>query len=154
MIARCCCIAMFCARFCFVVFSSRRRHTRYWRDWSSDVCSSDLVAMVRTWAAPTEMSLTWRSKLALLVSLGPTPTRGAPGAGWARGALFLAPEALLAPEAPLGPILSGTGAAPLAVLTVLVFPGLPPLQPASNRADRAARAIRLMAGRTWRGDWR
>src|SRR5258707_8203730 len=27
-------------------FSSRRRHTRYWRDWSSDVCSSDL------WATP------------------------------------------------------------------------------------------------------
>src|SRR3712207_8214690 len=25
-----------------VLFSSRRRHTRYWRDWSSDVCSSDL----------------------------------------------------------------------------------------------------------------
>src|SRR3712207_7037575 len=23
-------------------FSSRRRHTRYWHDWSSDVCSSDL----------------------------------------------------------------------------------------------------------------
>src|SRR3712207_4531485 len=22
--------------------SSRRQHTRYWRDWSSDVCSSDL----------------------------------------------------------------------------------------------------------------
>src|SRR3712207_8538956 len=31
-----------CAR-CFF-FSSRRRHTRYWRDWSSDVCSSDLLA--------------------------------------------------------------------------------------------------------------
>src|SRR5215203_6707689 len=29
-------------------FSSRRRHTRYWRDWSSDVCSSDLdVAVLR-----------------------------------------------------------------------------------------------------------
>src|SRR3712207_6017846 len=26
------------------IFSSRRRHTRYWRDWSSGVCSSDLVA--------------------------------------------------------------------------------------------------------------
>src|SRR3712207_8073092 len=26
-------------------FSSRRRHTRYWRDWSSDVCSSDLGAL-------------------------------------------------------------------------------------------------------------
>src|SRR5215813_14841148 len=28
-------------RFCFF-FSSRRRHTRCGRDWSSDVCSSDL----------------------------------------------------------------------------------------------------------------
>src|SRR3712207_8051679 len=27
-------------------FSSRRRHTRYWRDWSSDVCSSDLALPV------------------------------------------------------------------------------------------------------------
>src|SRR3712207_7059552 len=27
----------------FFFFSSRRRHTRYWRDWSSDVCSSDLL---------------------------------------------------------------------------------------------------------------
>src|SRR3712207_1016492 len=26
-------------------FSSRRRHTRYWRDWSSDVCSSDLSTL-------------------------------------------------------------------------------------------------------------
>src|SRR5258707_13990225 len=26
-------------------FSSRRRHTRYWRDWSSDVCSSDLAKL-------------------------------------------------------------------------------------------------------------
>src|SRR5690625_8053105 len=27
----------------FFFFSSRRRHTRWPRDWSSDVCSSDLV---------------------------------------------------------------------------------------------------------------
>src|SRR5258707_252750 len=27
----------------FHFFPSRRRHTRYWRDWSSDVCSSDLA---------------------------------------------------------------------------------------------------------------
>src|SRR3712207_5640291 len=26
-------------------FSSRRRHTRYWRDWSSYVCSSDLQGL-------------------------------------------------------------------------------------------------------------
>src|SRR3989337_3191431 len=29
--------------FLFFFFSSRRRHTRCYRDWSSDVCSSDLV---------------------------------------------------------------------------------------------------------------
>src|SRR5207245_2393154 len=28
--------------FCLFFFSSRRRHTRCYRDWSSDVCSSDL----------------------------------------------------------------------------------------------------------------
>src|SRR5207245_8001387 len=27
----------------FFFFSSRRRHTRCYRDWSSDVCSSDLI---------------------------------------------------------------------------------------------------------------
>src|SRR3712207_8071279 len=32
-----------------VFFSSRRRHARYWRDWSSDVCSSDLKVRVRTY---------------------------------------------------------------------------------------------------------
>src|SRR5262245_62849951 len=29
--------------FCFFFFSSRRRHTRCLSNWSSDVCSSDLV---------------------------------------------------------------------------------------------------------------
>src|SRR3712207_5144659 len=37
-------VFMYCSFFFF--FSSRRRHTRYWRDWSSDVCSSDLGATV------------------------------------------------------------------------------------------------------------
>src|SRR3712207_1854520 len=32
----------------FFFFSSRRRHTRYWRDWSSDVCSSDLALLQET----------------------------------------------------------------------------------------------------------
>src|SRR5438874_3221325 len=31
--------------FSFFFFSSRRRHTRSLRDWSSDVCSSDLIRM-------------------------------------------------------------------------------------------------------------
>src|SRR3712207_6581780 len=37
---------MCCDYLIFFFFSSRRRHTRYWRDWSSDVCSSDLVRRV------------------------------------------------------------------------------------------------------------
>src|SRR5690606_40706745 len=30
----------------FFFFSSRRRHTRFSRDWSSDVCSSDLTDLL------------------------------------------------------------------------------------------------------------
>src|SRR5690606_39725925 len=33
-------------------FSSRRRHTRFSRDWSSDVCSSDLPPPATTTAEP------------------------------------------------------------------------------------------------------
>src|SRR2546428_9057010 len=35
----------------FFFFSSRRRHTRSDRDWSSDVCSSDLLALARVMKA-------------------------------------------------------------------------------------------------------
>src|SRR6266702_7010180 len=31
----------------FFFFSSRRRHTRWPRDWSSDVCSSDLTTALK-----------------------------------------------------------------------------------------------------------
>src|SRR5690606_40702001 len=31
---------------CHLSSSSRRRHTRFSRDWSSDVCSSDLIEQV------------------------------------------------------------------------------------------------------------
>src|SRR5207302_8351319 len=36
----------FCAFLFIFFFSSRRRHTRFSRDWSSDVCSSDLVPIL------------------------------------------------------------------------------------------------------------
>src|SRR5438067_11275694 len=42
-------------------FSSRRRHTRSKRDWSSDVCSSDLIG---TWA---------KVALGVLVGIGIAP---------------------------------------------------------------------------------
>src|SRR5947209_18245987 len=41
-----------------VFFSSRRRHTRYWRDWSSDVCSSDLPRAAAD--LPASDSTRWR----------------------------------------------------------------------------------------------
>src|SRR5256886_6507878 len=43
-------VAWSCIMVCrslFFFFSSRRRHTRFDCDWSSDVCSSDLVALRR-----------------------------------------------------------------------------------------------------------
>src|SRR5439155_4417206 len=38
-------------------FSSRRRHTRWPRDWSSDVCSSDLELMLLGAIAGAEMAM-------------------------------------------------------------------------------------------------
>src|SRR5690606_2997379 len=47
-----------CLFFFFFFFSSRRRHTRFSRDWSSDVCSSDLAARYHErWLAFEERSL-------------------------------------------------------------------------------------------------
>src|SRR5256885_12919965 len=40
---------MRCSDMFFFFFSSRRRHTRLQGDWSSDVCSSDLVSEVASW---------------------------------------------------------------------------------------------------------
>src|SRR5258707_4439702 len=37
-------------------FSSRRRHTRYWRDWSSDVCSSDLPCGLSSLTPPAQLA--------------------------------------------------------------------------------------------------
>src|SRR2546422_8196801 len=41
---------------CYFFFSSRRRHTRCSRDWSSDVCSSDLRTGSLSWSAARSRS--------------------------------------------------------------------------------------------------
>src|SRR3712207_2536249 len=46
--------------FFYFFFSSRRRHTRYWRDWSSDVCSSDLYRLEEL-LAESRPTVTWRA---------------------------------------------------------------------------------------------
>src|SRR3712207_9383189 len=48
-------------------FSSRRRHTRYWRDWSSDVCSSDLTFRAMRPARPPSTALVGAVVLASVV---------------------------------------------------------------------------------------
>src|SRR5690606_39452420 len=58
-------------------FSSRRRHTRFSRDWSSDVCSSDLrilpqsVICVKSWAVNS-------IEAGAVRSAGPTSVRQVP----------------------------------------------------------------------------
>src|SRR2546430_5655555 len=42
----------------YFFFSSRRRHTRFDCDWSSDVCSSDLVEKELLWPNPVISSAT------------------------------------------------------------------------------------------------
>src|SRR5215203_7185512 len=61
-------------------FSSRRRHTRYWRDWSSDVCSSDLAVIVGhdtganvAWQAALMRPDRFRAAIGLSVPFRPRP---------------------------------------------------------------------------------
>src|SRR3712207_7810203 len=55
-------------------FSSRRRHTRYWRDWSSDVCSSDLWCGPGRWSRCSRSRVRWSRE-------APFAARRAPRAG-------------------------------------------------------------------------
>src|SRR5438034_10374572 len=50
-------------------FSSRRRHTRSLCDWSSDVCSSDLIAVGAVLVLDWTIGLTLRAQLALGIAL-------------------------------------------------------------------------------------
>src|SRR5216684_7305288 len=69
----------------FFFFSSRRRHTRCSRDWSSDVCSSDLDSLFASEgvrlalsgsSAPDFLRLQNEGKIVLINCAGPTITRG------------------------------------------------------------------------------
>src|SRR5689334_25389389 len=74
---------------CFFFFSSRRRHTRWNCDWSSDVCSSDLGSLHLTRGTGGRNdhhvrggSLSSGLSLRVLVSHGGSPrrrSRGNPG---------------------------------------------------------------------------
>src|SRR5690606_41046482 len=73
----------------FFFFSSRRRHTRFSRDWSSDVCSSDLPSSL-SFLYPASRSF-FCSAHAVWKPKSPLATRmkscGRPGGRPCRGAL-------------------------------------------------------------------
>src|SRR3712207_1379137 len=75
-----------------MLLSSRRRHTIYWRDWSSDVCSSDLAVGEleggHTVACPAGMAAI---DAALASALGPRGVLVAPSDGYP-GVRLLAQE--------------------------------------------------------------
>src|SRR5699024_11933763 len=65
----------------FFFFSSRRRHTRSKRDWSSDVCSSDLLflgtiplfiiaGIIEGFITPSTLSLEVKYAVALITIIG------------------------------------------------------------------------------------
>src|SRR5205814_6233402 len=62
-------------------FSSRRRHTRCLSDWSSDVCSSDLLHVPIVWAGTDDGNVqvtrdggkTWTNVAANVPGVGPSP---------------------------------------------------------------------------------
>src|SRR5690606_41065232 len=61
-------------------FSSRRRHTRFSRDWSSDVCSSDLAAQLSGMAQGVGYVLAAFGPL--LIGVLHSITGGYAAAGW------------------------------------------------------------------------
>src|SRR6266542_6786747 len=67
---------MFLSIYCFF-FSSRRRHTRCYRDWSSDVCSSDLVlaAAALSLAAAAQVAAAEQPAAVTLLNVSYDPTR-------------------------------------------------------------------------------
>src|SRR2546429_4062959 len=68
----------------FFFFSSRRRHTRCSRDWSSDVCSSDLSPSTAT-TTPAVIRLQARKrKKVIMRAWKPQRPRARPGAGHPR----------------------------------------------------------------------
>src|SRR5690606_30510644 len=59
-----------CRKLLVLLFSSRRRHTRFSRDWSSDVCSSDLASKGRRFQC--KRALTSKTSLKGSRSSGPS----------------------------------------------------------------------------------
>src|SRR5947209_19817000 len=67
----------------YFFFSSRRRHTRYWRDWSSDVCSSDLFDIIEKSKSCNKSGLAERLLLFSIISKSIHMVRWSTSIRWA-----------------------------------------------------------------------
>src|SRR5215217_4949953 len=111
----------------FFFFSSRRRHTSYWRDWSSDVCSSDLEPGGALYNIPVALRVEGPLDPGVLArTLGEIVRRHE-----ALRTVFAAPEG--------SPVQVVQPAAPFA-LPVVDLAGLPGLSDPSDRTDRSDRS--------------
>src|SRR2546422_1333003 len=78
-----------CYYYIFFFFSSRRRHTRCSRDWSSDVCSSDLIAAQESGMRPlvedglekTKAGITTIEELGRILEVSEYAAASCPGCG-------------------------------------------------------------------------
>src|SRR2546422_8887977 len=95
----------------FFFFSSRRRHTRCSRDWSSDVCSSDLwlkfgalvaIAFIFGLAFASTLGLPKAGGLPESVAAAPAPPAPTPAQQGAPGSAPPAPAVGAEPGADLG----------------------------------------------------
>src|SRR5690606_39306038 len=68
--------------FIIFVFASSRRHTRFSRDWSSDVCSSDLAAEIGRFKRNTSPRVDVRLLNVDIVYLADRPDDVPVVAGW------------------------------------------------------------------------
>src|SRR5689334_24174954 len=128
--------------FFFFFFSSRRRHTRWNCDWSSDVCSSDLVPLDLRIERPD--TLAWPAPLpdaALLPERagGRSAVRALLGGAVLSGAVIALPSVVGGSGGPSGSRVAVAGTVGIAgVLGYLLHrPGRP--LPANIRANQARR---------------
>src|SRR5437868_13920505 len=74
---------MCCVVVCLFFFSSRRRHTRSKRDWSSDVCSSDLSVAFVVNSGDVDATLAKAATVVKATYLHPYQMHGSMGASCA-----------------------------------------------------------------------
>src|SRR5436309_9040194 len=84
------------------MFSSRRRHTRFSRDWSSDVCSSDLEIDVAREPAEQPRRVDAGAPIDFLKRKSRDRERAATVAGLAHRPVEVAPECAAAEQTEIG----------------------------------------------------